>query len=120
MKDIRTTVPLSPEVHDLFTELAAIQRIPLGRAIAGWLDDSKDAAMFAVMQMRKAKAEPARVIRELHAMAEGAVTMADGLMVELRDAEKRSSPPSCNTGGHLSTTTPKKPSSPVKRSRAKP
>ena len=61
---IRTTVPVTFEVHQAFKRLADAQGISLGRAMSNWLTDTADTAEMVAAQMVKAKAEPVRVLRE--------------------------------------------------------
>ena len=106
---IRTTVPVTVEVHQAFKRLADAQGISLGRAMSNWLTDTADTAEMVAARMFKAKAEPVRVLRELQLMAEGSVDTAGSLIDRMREMEKQLSdplyPPLCNTGGKV----PKKP-----------
>ena len=81
---IRTTVPVTVEVHQAFKRLADAQGISLGRAMSNWLTDTADTAEMVAAQMVKAKAEPVRVLRELQLMAEGSVDTAGSLIDRMR------------------------------------
>ena len=116
-ENIRTTVPVKPEVHAAFKRLADVQGVSLGRAIGDWLSDTFEAAEMVTAKMQKAKSDPVRVIRELQLLAEGSIDTASGLIDSLRLMEKQLPdplyPPLCNTGGKV----PKNPQKSPPRSR---
>ena len=106
-KPIRTTVPIEPETYEAFKRMSEVSGVSMGRAIGSWLEETKDAALMIALKMEQAKREPARVLRELELMTEGAITIADEALTSYRkardkveSAEKAPNPPSCNTGGH--------------------
>lgn len=103
----RVTVPISAEAYEAFKTMSEVSGVSMGRAIGSWLDETKDGAMMIALQMERAKREPARVLRQLELMTEGAIAIADDALTSYRkardkveSAEKAPNPPSCNTGGH--------------------
>ena len=105
-KPIRTTVPIEPETYEAFKRMSEVSGVSMGRAIGSWLEETKDAALMIALKMGQAKREPARVLRELELMTEGAITIADEALTSYRKARdaaekagKEPFPPSCNTGG---------------------
>jgi hypothetical protein len=115
-KEIRLTIPVSAEVHEVFTRIGKSGNTPTGRAMAEWLGDTLDAAKFMAQKMEQARAAPALVARELHSYALGLTDMTTGLMEEMRKGsggasasaapapfgiEKAPTTPSSNTGGEL-------------------
>jgi hypothetical protein len=105
-KPIRTTVPIEPETYEAFKRMSEVSGVSMGRAIGSWLEETKDAALMIALKMEQAKREPARVLRELELMTEGAITIADEALTSCRKARdaaekagKEPFPPSCNTGG---------------------
>ena len=105
-KPIRTTVPIEPETYEAFKRMSEVSGVSMGRAIGSWLEETKDAALMIALKMEQAKREPARVLRELELMTEGAITIADEALTSYRKARdaaekagKEPFPPSCNTGG---------------------
>ena len=102
----RVTVPISAEAYEAFKTMSEVSGVSMGRAIGSWLDETKDGAMMIALQMERAKREPARVLRQLELMTEGAITIADEALTSYRKARdaaekagKEPFPPSCNTGG---------------------
>jgi hypothetical protein len=120
----RVSVPVSGEVLEAFERLAAAGNMSVGGAIAGWLEDTLDAAQYVALTMEKARAAPKVVAREMHAYALG---LADESGQLLRDIAARGkvdraaagmrqrddsgavspSPPSSNTGGKVPRVNPK-------------
>ena len=105
-KPIRTTVPIEPETYEAFKRMSEVSGVSMGRAIGSWLEETKDAALMIALKMEQAKREPARVLRQLELMTEGAITIADEALTSYRKARdaaekagKEPFPPSCNTGG---------------------
>ena len=105
-KPIRTTVPIEPETYEAYKRMSEVSGVSMGRAIGSWLEETKDAALMIALKMEQAKREPARVLRELELMTEGAITIADEALTSYRKARdaaekagKEPFPPSCNTGG---------------------
>ena len=102
----RVTVPISAEAYEAFKTMSEVSGVSMGRAIGSWLEETKDAALMIALKMEQAKREPARVLRELELMTEGAITIADEALTSYRKARdaaekagKEPFPPSCNTGG---------------------
>ena len=124
-KPPRVSVPIDGEVLEIFERLAKAGNMSTGRAIAEWLKDTVEAAELMASTMERARSAPKIVTAELHAMmlglADQTKELSDkyskfkGAMVDGASGGKRSAtggtgamvPPSCNTGGKV--TTSKKP-----------
>jgi hypothetical protein len=126
-KDIRLTIPVTPEVHAAFTRIAKAGNMPTGRAMGEWLGDTLDAALFMADKMEQARSAPSLVARELHSYALGLSDMTSGLMEELRKGPSGAqasasavpagpvsrtltpTPPPSNTGGESKLPKQRKP-----------
>jgi hypothetical protein len=109
--EIRLTIPVSREVHEAFTRIGQATRMPVGRAMGEWLQDTVDAAQFMAETLEKARSAPKLVAQELHAYALGIGDEARDLVERMKagrrpegallagkqPAAARSTPPS-NTG----------------------
>lgn len=123
----RTTIPVDNEVLAVFQRLAKAGNMSTGKAIGEWLADTVDAAQLMASTMERARAAPKIVTAELHAMMLGMADQTKELADKyakfkgaMPDAGASASataagmrpevqiPPSCNTGGKLPKTTPKK------------
>lgn len=82
--EIRLTIPVSVEVHEAFSRIAATTRMPVGRAMGEWLADTLDAALFMAQTLEKARSAPKLVAQELHAYALGIGDETKGLLDTLR------------------------------------
>jgi len=119
----RVSVPISSEALEAFERLAKAGNMSTGRAIAEWLNDTLDGVTYMAATMERARAAPKIVAAELHAYALGLADETGELMQKLRTmglagrgaGEALAStplpgqrggpiPPSCNTGGKVSTT----------------
>ena len=120
---VRVTVPVAPEVLEVFQRLAKAGSMSTGRAMGDWLSDTVEAAEFMASTMERARAAPKLVTAELHAMALGMTENTKELMdkfAKMGKAAKASgtsaaagslrpdglvaqvlNPPSCNTGGKV-------------------
>jgi len=119
-KPPRVSVPVAPEVLEIFKRLAKAGNMSTGAAIAEWLADTVEAAEFMASKMEQARAAPKAVMREMHAYALGLADETGDMMRKLTEkgaadrasASKRSAampvdaptPPSCNTGGKVPKT----------------
>jgi hypothetical protein len=83
-KNVRLTITVTPEVHQIFTRFAKAASMPVGRAMGEWLGDTIDAAAFTAKKMEEARAAPALVSRELHAYALGLADEAGAIMDKMR------------------------------------
>lgn len=83
--EIRLTIPVSADVHEAFSRIAAAANMPVGRAMGEWLGDTLDAARFMADTMEKARAAPKLVAQELHAYALGMGDEAAALLKKLRE-----------------------------------
>lgn len=93
-KTVRLTIPVSPEVHQVFQRIAEASSIGTGRAMGNWLQDTIEAAEFMADKLVQARAAPRIVAQEMHAYALG---LADETGEVLRRLREGNTPPS-NTG----------------------
>ena len=68
---IRLTITVTPETHAVFKRLADAGNQSLSKAMGDWLGETSAAADFMASKMEQARAEPKRVMREMHAYALG-------------------------------------------------
>jgi hypothetical protein len=126
---VRVTVPVAPEVLEVFQRLAKAGSMSTGRAMGDWLGDTVEAAELMASTMERARAAPKLVTAELHAMALGMTDQTKELMDKFAKMGKKARsgvgglptrptgplvsliPPSCNTGGKVPRENPKGPSS---------
>lgn len=115
----RTTISVSPEVHEIFKQMADAANMSVSRCMGDWLADTADAANMITLKMQEAKKAPMRVMKELKAMVAGMSSEMESDMETMRKASlekitqqgalrpsKRASevalkdidPPSSNTG----------------------
>lgn len=125
----RLSVPIEPEVLEVFERLAKASGMSTGKAVASWLSDTVEGAEFMASTMERARAAPKLVTAELHAMAMGLSEDTKGLMERFSKMGKaarsgargcasapefpdgspeRATPPSCNTGGKVSEANKRK------------
>lgn len=107
---IRTTISITPEVHEVFKRMAAAGNMSTSRAMGEWLGDTAEGAEMIVLKMEEAKRAPLAVMRELQALVIGMSEAVDSDMQKVRalsgggvrGAGRRRSepsvPPSSNTG----------------------
>ena len=114
-KTIRLTIPVSAEAHAAFTRIARATGMPVGRAMAEWMDDTLDAAQYLAETLEKAREAPRLVAQQLHAYALGVADETGQLLKQVREGSKTRPgqaaagrdaagsliPPSCNTGGKV-------------------
>lgn len=121
-KTVRVSVPVTAEVHEVYSRLAASTSASLGKTMGEWLESTLEGAEFMAGKMEQAKKAPQRVMREIHAYAMG-VADETGVIVErmrqkgrddraalARDARAGRpdpSPPYSNTGGKVPKNTEK-------------
>ena len=112
-QNIRLTITVTPEVHEVFQRFSKAAGMSLGRAMGEWLADTVEAAEFTASKMEQARAAPKVVMREMHAYALGLADETEALMEQIRQKGKSdrvgasvartpgqtSRPPSSNTGG---------------------
>lgn len=120
-KTVRVSVPVTAQVHEVYSRLAASTSTSLGKTMGEWLESTLEGAEFMAGKMEQAKKAPQRVMREIHAYALG-VSDETGTIIErmkakgkeeraalARDARVRSSatpyPPTSNTGGKVPKNT---------------
>lgn len=108
---MRTTITVSPEVHEIFSRMAEAGGMSLARCIGDWLEDTSEGAALIAQKMQEARRAPRVVMREIHAMALGLVDEAAAAIEEVRRRSAagaggqpaagagRRSPPVSNTGG---------------------
>lgn len=84
---VRTTISLTPEVHEVFKRMAEAGNMSISVAMGDWLADTVDAAELITVKMEEAKRAPMLVMKELQAVFAGASAhIAEGVA------------PSSNTG----------------------
>lgn len=122
-QNIRLTITVTPEVHEVYQRLADATSSSLGRTMGEWLESTIEGAEFMAGKMEEAREAPKRVIREIHAYAMGVADETGALVERMREKgrEERASlrrariadrrPPSGNTGGKVHQTPKNKPSS---------
>lgn len=130
----RTTISVSPEVHEIFKQMADAANMSVSRCMGDWLADTADAANMITLKMQEAKKAPMRVMKELKAMVAGMSSEMDLGMETIRQVSlqkiaqpgalvrpsKRASevalkdidPPSSNTGVLVPPPLPKRASNP--------
>lgn len=117
--NIRLTITVSEEVHEVFRRMAKAGGMSLSRCMGEWLADTVDAAAFTAQKMEEARAAPRLVARELHSYALGLADETGSLIKSVQAKAKAdraapgkrsaaaagrsevSSPPPCNTGGKV-------------------
>lgn len=65
---IRLTISVTPEVHEVFGQIAAMAGVSLSRSMGDWLADTLEGAQFVALKMMEAKQAPSDVLRELHGL----------------------------------------------------
>jgi hypothetical protein len=121
-KTVRVSVPVTAEVHEVYSRLAASTSASLGKTMGEWLGDTIEAAQFMASKMEEARAAPQVVMREMHAYALGLADETGALIENLRKkgveeraraSEARTAgprtpyPPTSNTGGKVPKKTRK-------------
>jgi len=81
---IRTTISVSPEVHEIFKRMAESANMSVSRCMGDWLADTQDAANLIALKMEEARKAPMRVMKELKAMVAGMSEGVDAGMAEVR------------------------------------
>jgi hypothetical protein len=121
---IRLTITVTPEVHQIFSNMADAAGISLGKCMGEWLADTADGAQFVALKMQEARKAPKTVMREMQASVRGLAEEVDSTLHDIRlksqgegraaKAQPRGasprtpSPPSSNTGGKVPQENPKK------------
>jgi hypothetical protein len=123
-KAIRVTVPVSPEVLELFQRFSRLSGQSVGRSMGSWLEETKDGIAPMMDILEHHKKAPMKAIQSLQAYAgtltdltgdlfdkvaqmdrgteqlESAASSARAPVHTLEKAQKRGlTPPSSNTGG---------------------
>lgn len=131
LQNVRLTITVTPEVHEVFKRFSAAAGMSLSRAMGEWLGDTVEAAEYTAGQMERARAAPKAVMREMHAYALGLADETGALMRTIKTKGEASrqpkaegsasgspplpkgkrkttlSPPLSNTGGKASKSTTK-------------
>lgn len=63
---IRTTISLSPEVHEAFVTMAKTQGISVSRSMGNWLADTLESAQFVSYKMAELRRAPSESMKGLH------------------------------------------------------
>lgn len=100
-KTIRVTVPVTPEVQEVFKRLSTVSGVSMGKAMGDWLADTSDAAVAMADLLDKARQQPKLVASQLHGYALGLTDMTSELLEALRKPKAALTPPVGNTGGKL-------------------
>lgn len=100
-KTIRVTVPVTPQVQEVFKRLSLVSGVSMGKAMGDWLADTSDAAIAMADLMDKARQQPKLVASQLHGYALGLTDMTSELLEALRKPSAAVTPPVGNTGGKL-------------------
>jgi len=123
---IRLTITVTPEVHAIFSRMAEVAGLSLGKCMGEWLADTSDGAQFVSLKMAEARKAPKLVMREMQAMVHGLSEEVDATLAGMRKApavgagasgpkaKPRTvragpvppSPPSSNTGGKVPRVNP--------------
>ena len=114
-KNIRLTISVTPEVHEIFQRLAKGSSMSISRTRGDWLRDTADGAEFLALKVEQARSAPSVVMREMQAFALGAADEAGAVVEHLRRKGQEArraqvaqrgrggisdlSPPCSNTGG---------------------
>lgn len=91
---IRLTISVTPHAHEVFSRLAAASGVSLGRAMGDWLNDTASAADLMVGRVHEVRSAPSAAFQMY--MAELAQKT---LELTVSPPERRTFPPSSNTGG---------------------
>lgn len=107
-RSIRVTVPVTPEVQEVFKRLAAASGTSVGKAMGEWLADTSEAAVSMADLLEQAREQPKLVARQMHSYAIGLTDLTSELLEGLSKRGGGVTPPVSNTGGKLPQN-PKKP-----------
>lgn len=100
-KTIRVTVPVTPEVQEVFKRLSEATGVSVGKAMGDWLADTAEAAISMADLLEKARQQPRLVAREMHSYALGITDLTSGILESMRRPQTGVTPPVSNTGGKL-------------------
>lgn len=100
-KTVRVTVPVTPEVQEVFKRLAAASGMSVGKAMGEWLADTSDAAISMADLLEQARQQPKMVARQMHSYALGLTDLTTELLEGLSKRGATVTPPVSNTGGKL-------------------
>jgi len=114
-ENIRLTITVTPEVHEVFKRFSAAAGMSLGKAMGEWLGDTIESAEFVASKMEEARAAPQLVLRQMNALALGMADESTALLDQFRMGSKGErttdraagggrpgiNPPSSNTGGKV-------------------
>lgn len=81
---IRLTISVTPEVHAIFSRMAEVAGVSLGKCMGDWLADTSEGAQFVAQKMEDARKAPRVVMREMQAFARGLVDEVDTAAASLR------------------------------------
>lgn len=103
---IRTTISITPEVHEIFKRMADAGNMSVSRAMGEWLADTSDAAQLIVSKMEEAKRAPLAVMRELQAVVAGLSDTVDSTIEEIRTVRDNAKPLGGLAGGRKAAAAP--------------
>lgn len=107
---IRLTIPVSPQVHAVFTRLSEVSGLPVGRCMGEWLEDTIDSAQLVAAKVEQAKRSPVAVLREIQGMMHGYQGEVAEVLDRVRQA-KREGGGHARAAGATGGARPKAPSS---------
>jgi hypothetical protein len=93
---VRTTISLSPEVHEIFKRMADVAGTSVSRCMGDWLADTGEAAEMITTQLEKARQAPMDALREMRQLLAGMGQQASQVQAELDDligVEKKKAAP---------------------------
>ena len=100
-KTIRVTVPVTPEVQEVFKRLSEASGVSVGKAMGEWLADTSEAAIGMADLLEKARAQPKLVANQIHSYALGLTDLTADLLEGISKRGMTVTPPVSNTGGKL-------------------
>lgn len=100
-KTVRVTVPVTPEVQEIFRRLSEASGMSVGKAMGEWLSDTSDAAVSMADLLEKARQQPKMVAKQMHSYALGLTDLTADLLEGISKRGLTVTPPVSNTGGKL-------------------
>lgn len=82
-KTIRVTVPVSPEVLDLFQRFSRLSGQSVGRSMGSWLEETKDGIVPMMDIMEHHKKAPMKAIQSLQAYAGTLTDLTEDLFTQV-------------------------------------
>jgi hypothetical protein len=104
---IRTTISLSPDVHEIFKRMSDVSGLSVSRCMGDWLAETADGAQHVSLQLQRAKEASLDGIRQLHSsLKKGAILDENATLAAVQSAARgavaggrlAARPPYSNTG----------------------